>query len=498
MMGTEQFSLKWNNHTHHLVDVFKNLLRSESLVDVTLSCEGQSLKAHKLVLSACSPYFETLFQDHTETHPIVILKDVKFTELRSIIEFMYKGEVEVEKNDLDSLFSTAEGLMIRGLTGSRPAMGGITPRQPAPPDDPVHRKRPKPEPFEAGGAEGGGERAPPPADGAPTAQAPFSNGDDSSVIKRPKLEPESGEENSTDGIESGGVGATTYLCPECGLSFQSQHQLQTHHGAEHAPPGQAPLEPSGGERATVVRAPARARPEEAALTPAVHSHSWPPHDGRERALWVERPGEPALRLPYLPSGLRSELRFLPPLVGMPELGPGRGMLGMMPLLGSRHLPAASEFDGRAPLNLSATEGAGVGSPTASPSGDRSAPSTPTPADDSAPVTCKVCTRVFESPALLRDHAAAHQGDRPFRCEWCSKAFKFRHHLKDHSRIHTGERPFECPICKKTFARSSILKTHTKIHKQEERRFEMTPFLGASAPSLVEMALPASEDSSTGQ
>ncbi|KAF0291212.1 Protein tramtrack, beta isoform [Amphibalanus amphitrite] len=73
-MGTEQFSLKWNNHTRHLVGVFESLLQAESLVDVTLSCEGQSLKAHKLVLSACSPYFKTLFQDHSEAHPIVILK----------------------------------------------------------------------------------------------------------------------------------------------------------------------------------------------------------------------------------------------------------------------------------------------------------------------------------------------------------------------------------------------------------------------------------------
>ena len=49
-------------------------LTSESLVDVTLSCEGRSLKAHKLVLSACSPYFKALFQEHVDNHPIVILK----------------------------------------------------------------------------------------------------------------------------------------------------------------------------------------------------------------------------------------------------------------------------------------------------------------------------------------------------------------------------------------------------------------------------------------
>lgn len=119
MSVPEQFSLKWNNHTSHLLGVFHSLLQSESLVDVTLSCDGQTIRAHKLVLSACSPYFKTLFEEHTESHPIVILKDVSYSELRSVVQFMYRGEIEVEQTDLDSLFSTAETLMIRGLTGSR-------------------------------------------------------------------------------------------------------------------------------------------------------------------------------------------------------------------------------------------------------------------------------------------------------------------------------------------------------------------------------------------
>ena len=43
-----------------------------------------------------------------------VIPDVKFAELRSIIQFMYKGEVEVDQTDIESLIGTAEGLMIRG------------------------------------------------------------------------------------------------------------------------------------------------------------------------------------------------------------------------------------------------------------------------------------------------------------------------------------------------------------------------------------------------
>lgn len=115
-MGSEHFCLRWNNHQSNLLGVFSQLLQDESLVDVTLACaEGHSIRAHKVVLSACSSYFQTLFVDHPNRHPIVILKDVCFAELRTLVEFMYKGEVSVESCQLSALLKTAESLKVKGL-----------------------------------------------------------------------------------------------------------------------------------------------------------------------------------------------------------------------------------------------------------------------------------------------------------------------------------------------------------------------------------------------
>ncbi|KAL7030527.1 hypothetical protein ACKWTF_006695 [Chironomus riparius] len=115
-MGSEQYCLRWNNHQSNLLGVFSQLLQDESLVDVTLACsEGTSIRAHKVVLSACSSYFQSLFLDHPAKHPIVILKDVRFAELRTLIEFMYKGEVNVEYCQLSALLKTAESLKVKGL-----------------------------------------------------------------------------------------------------------------------------------------------------------------------------------------------------------------------------------------------------------------------------------------------------------------------------------------------------------------------------------------------
>jgi len=95
--------------------MFQEMYESEHLVDVTIGCDRNFLKAHKLVLAACSPYFQQLFMANPCKHPIVILKDVRFQDLKSLVEFMYRGEVTVNHDQLPSLLKTAETLQIKQL-----------------------------------------------------------------------------------------------------------------------------------------------------------------------------------------------------------------------------------------------------------------------------------------------------------------------------------------------------------------------------------------------
>lgn len=111
----QQFCLRWNNYQTNLTNVFDQLLQNESFVDVTLACDGNSIKAHKMVLSACSPYFQSLFFENPCQHPIVILRDVKWPELKAAVEFMYKGEINLCQEQIGPLLSVAEMLQIRGL-----------------------------------------------------------------------------------------------------------------------------------------------------------------------------------------------------------------------------------------------------------------------------------------------------------------------------------------------------------------------------------------------
>lgn len=115
-MEGDQFSLCWNNFHNNLSAGFNSLLQDEDLVDVTLAAEGKYLKAHKTVLSVCSPYFKELFRVNPCKHPIVILQDVNYSALCSLLQFMYQGEVSVSQEEIPVFMKVAEMLKIKGLT----------------------------------------------------------------------------------------------------------------------------------------------------------------------------------------------------------------------------------------------------------------------------------------------------------------------------------------------------------------------------------------------
>ena len=61
-------------------------------------------------------FSQALFRNHPDRHPIVILKDVSYVDMRSLLEFMYRGEVSVEQERLTVFLHIAEMLRIKGLT----------------------------------------------------------------------------------------------------------------------------------------------------------------------------------------------------------------------------------------------------------------------------------------------------------------------------------------------------------------------------------------------
>lgn len=127
MNNASQFSLRWNNYVSHVTEAF-NVLRFENdLVDVTLCCDGGKIRAHKMLLSACSSYFKQIFKENPCQHPVIIFRNFKYEDLNAIINFMYHGEVNIFQEQLESFLNTAELLEVKGLTDNMEDESSKTP-----------------------------------------------------------------------------------------------------------------------------------------------------------------------------------------------------------------------------------------------------------------------------------------------------------------------------------------------------------------------------------
>lgn len=140
MSSSQQFSLKWTNYTNHITNAFDSLRSKEDFCDVTLCVEGRKIRAHKVLLSACSTYFKEIFKENPCQHPVIIFKNVKYDDLLSIVVYMYQGEVNIEQDALPTFLHTAEMLSVQGLTeddSSPPEKNIIAVPQPPPPQQTV-------------------------------------------------------------------------------------------------------------------------------------------------------------------------------------------------------------------------------------------------------------------------------------------------------------------------------------------------------------------------
>ncbi|XP_050355056.1 protein abrupt-like isoform X2 [Nymphalis io] len=100
-----------------VIGALGRMLTTGALSDVTLSASGALLRAHKLVLAACSQYFAQLFKEiDAENNTLVVVLGCEAAELRLLLTFMYTGEVTASRRCLPALLRLAHTLQVSGLT----------------------------------------------------------------------------------------------------------------------------------------------------------------------------------------------------------------------------------------------------------------------------------------------------------------------------------------------------------------------------------------------
>ncbi|XP_070496642.1 protein bric-a-brac 1-like [Chironomus tepperi] len=79
---------------------YYDFLNRESLVDATIIAGGHVIQAHKVILAAASTYFEEIFALIPDKHPAIVLSDVTESQLKSLMQYIYCGKVDVKDTDI--------------------------------------------------------------------------------------------------------------------------------------------------------------------------------------------------------------------------------------------------------------------------------------------------------------------------------------------------------------------------------------------------------------
>ena len=115
-MNQQNYSLIWENYSDHLKSMMKELMMDEHFADVTLVTEDKKqIKANIDILSACSPVFkDTLITENKSSH-IMYLRGIQFSEMESIMQFIYLGEAIFCEERMDEFLAVAKSLEINEL-----------------------------------------------------------------------------------------------------------------------------------------------------------------------------------------------------------------------------------------------------------------------------------------------------------------------------------------------------------------------------------------------
>ena len=113
---SEQLCLQWHDFQNNASSLFGKMRNDTDFSDVTLASEeNQHIKVHKLILIASSPVFQEMLKHSSQKHPIIFMRGIKSTDLVSVVDFMYYGEVNINQANLENFLNLAKELKIQGL-----------------------------------------------------------------------------------------------------------------------------------------------------------------------------------------------------------------------------------------------------------------------------------------------------------------------------------------------------------------------------------------------
>ena len=115
MGSDEQYCLRWDDFETNIKNALYELKEEKDFADVTLVCKDAKVEAHKVIMSAGSTFFQKILKENPHSKPLIYLRGVKYSELNSVLSFVYHGEASIATANLNSFLALAEELEVNGL-----------------------------------------------------------------------------------------------------------------------------------------------------------------------------------------------------------------------------------------------------------------------------------------------------------------------------------------------------------------------------------------------
>jgi kelch-like protein 20 len=98
-----------DKHPRHTLEAINVLRKHRELCDVVLIVGQKKIFAHRVILSACSPYFHAMFTGELaeSRQTEVTIRDIDEVAMELLIDFCYTSSITVEESNVQTLLPAA-------------------------------------------------------------------------------------------------------------------------------------------------------------------------------------------------------------------------------------------------------------------------------------------------------------------------------------------------------------------------------------------------------